>query len=202
MVDLTGGLSGGARFISLSAELCNHPRPFEHDHHAGRGERSSSEIVLLAEDSEGFARRLDVVEHADEADEGLSTLLPRLRSRGRAACCCERRPPRGPASAIIDHHVTAFAAYRQAVSRTHVMPSSTVQDKTTIFVALMDEGTNVWRSVAAERVSDGRYLIVGVCDTADETWQFSPGSIVRCEQREFPGGEWRLAAVELVVPAG
>ena len=35
--------------------------------------------------SEGLARRIDVVEHADEADEGLSTLLRRLRSRGRAA---------------------------------------------------------------------------------------------------------------------
>jgi hypothetical protein len=34
-----------------------------------------TEIVLLAEGSEGFARRPDVVEHADEADEGLSTLL-------------------------------------------------------------------------------------------------------------------------------
>jgi len=43
------------------------------------------EIALLAEGCEGFARRLDVVEHADEADEGLSVLLRRLRSRGRAA---------------------------------------------------------------------------------------------------------------------
>jgi hypothetical protein len=43
------------------------------------------EIVLLAEGCEGFARRLDVVEPADDADEGLSALLRRLRSRGRAA---------------------------------------------------------------------------------------------------------------------
>ena len=43
------------------------------------------EILLFAKGSEGFARRLDVVEHADEADEGRSTLLRRLRSRGRAA---------------------------------------------------------------------------------------------------------------------
>ena len=46
---------------------------------------TAREIALLAEGCEGFARRLDVVEHADEADEGLSTLLRRLRSRGRAA---------------------------------------------------------------------------------------------------------------------
>jgi hypothetical protein len=59
--------------------------------------RSSTTIGLAAKEvlvrefasttsySEGFARRLDVVEHADEADEGRSVLLRRLRSRGRAA---------------------------------------------------------------------------------------------------------------------
>jgi hypothetical protein len=40
---------------------------------------------LLAEHSEGFARRLDVVEHAVAADKGLSTLGRRSTSRGRAA---------------------------------------------------------------------------------------------------------------------
>ena len=43
------------------------------------------EMAFLAEGSEAFARRLDVVEHADEADEGRSALLRRLSSRGRAA---------------------------------------------------------------------------------------------------------------------
>jgi hypothetical protein len=36
-----------------------------------------TEVVLLTDGSEGFARRPDVVEHADEADEGRSTLLRR-----------------------------------------------------------------------------------------------------------------------------
>ena len=65
--------------------MSNHARSFDHSHQLGFGERGDSEAVLLAEGSEGFARRLDVVEHADEADEGLSALLRRLRSRGRAA---------------------------------------------------------------------------------------------------------------------
>jgi hypothetical protein len=59
--------------------------------------RSSTTIGFAAEEvqlqefvsatgySEGIARRLDVVEHADEADEGRSALLRRLPSRGRAA---------------------------------------------------------------------------------------------------------------------
>jgi hypothetical protein len=85
LVDPTGELSGSAGLISWSVEFCNHARPFGQDHQLGRSERGGAEVALLAEGSEGFARRLDVVEHADEADEGLSTLLRRLRSRGRAA---------------------------------------------------------------------------------------------------------------------
>jgi hypothetical protein len=80
------------------------------------------------------------------------------------------------------------------------MPSAS--NRTTIFVALMDEGTDVWRPVEAERISDDRYLLVGVCDTEDEVWQFSPGSVVRCEVHKFAGGESGLAAVELVASAG
>jgi hypothetical protein len=78
------------------------------------------------------------------------------------------------------------------------MAAFTVSNRTTIFVALVDEGTEAWRPVAAERLSEDKYLIVGVCDTDDEVWQFSPGSVVRCELREFACGEFALAAVELV----
>jgi len=86
-IDLAGWLPGSATFIAWSVEVSNHARSFEHVHQLGCSERGGAGVALLAEGSEGFARRLDVVEHADEADEGLSTLLPRLRSRGRAACC-------------------------------------------------------------------------------------------------------------------
>ena len=69
-IDLTGWLPGSATCIAWSAEVSNHARSFDHGHQLGFGERGGSEAVLLAEGSEGFARRLDVVEHADEADEG------------------------------------------------------------------------------------------------------------------------------------
>jgi len=62
------------------------------------------EIVLPAEGSEGFAGRLDVVEHADEADEGLSTLLRRLRSRSRAAF--EVNEGRRAAPAVLSSSIT------------------------------------------------------------------------------------------------
>ena len=82
------------------------------------------------------------------------------------------------------------------------MSSFATRDKVTIFVALMDEGTEVWRPVTAERIFDDRYLLVGICDTDVETWQFPPGSMVRCERRRFAGGEWALVAVELVPGGG
>ena len=82
------------------------------------------------------------------------------------------------------------------------MATATVSNRTTIYVALLDEGTPVWRPVAADRIADDRYLIVGVCDTDDETWQFSPGSVVRCEMHEFADGRRCLTAMELIVPAG
>ncbi len=58
------------------------------------------------------------VQHAVAADEGLSTLGRCPTSRGRAAHLMIGRPPRGPGSATIDHHLTAFAAERQGVRRT------------------------------------------------------------------------------------
>ena len=54
-------------------------------------------------------------QHAVAADKGLSTLGRCSTSRGRAALQMIRRPPRGPGSATIDHHVTALAAERQGV---------------------------------------------------------------------------------------
>jgi hypothetical protein len=44
----------------------------------------------------------------------------------------------------------------------------------TIFIALLDEGVDVWRPVQARPLDGGLYRIVGVdADAAgDETWQF------------------------------
>jgi hypothetical protein len=84
--------------------VCNDAGPFEHDQQLDRSKRGGSEIVLLAECSEGFARRPDVVEHADEADEGRSTLLRQLRSRGRAAF--EVNEGRRAAPAVLSSSIT------------------------------------------------------------------------------------------------
>src|SRR5262245_33554283 len=54
-----------------------------------------------------------------------------------------------------------------------------VLDPVTVFVSLLDEGTDVWRPVQARPLGGNLYRIIGVdADLADETWQFSPGAIV------------------------
>ena len=71
-------------------------------------------------------------------------------------------------------------------------------DPVTIFVALLDEGTDVWRPVQARPLGGDLYRIIGVdADVSDETWQFSPGAIVRCEPKPFRDGEVSMTAVEL-----
>jgi hypothetical protein len=49
-----------------------------------------------------------------------------------------------------------------------------------IYVALLDEGVDVWRPVEAEHLHDDVYLIVSQSyDREIERWQFEPGDCVR-----------------------
>ena len=51
-----------------------------------------------------------------------------------------------------------------------------------IFVALLDEGVDVWRPVEAQHLHDNLYLIADQpYDRTIETWQFEPGTEVVCE---------------------
>ena len=73
----------------------------------------------------------------------------------------------------------------------------------TIFVALLDEGVDVWRPVQARPLGSGLFRIVGVeADVSDERWQFSAGAVVRCEERRFGDGTTGVAAVDQVEGAG
>jgi hypothetical protein len=74
---------------------------------------------------------------------------------------------------------------------------NTATAETTIFVTLLDEGTSVWRPVAATDLGGHTYRIEGVVPT-DETWQFLPGQLVKCEYKTFSGGESCLVAVREV----
>jgi hypothetical protein len=67
----------------------------------------------------------------------------------------------------------------------------------TIFVRLLDEGTDVMRPVQAAKVVSGNFRLIEPTDYDPEyeTWEFTPDSIVRCEVRRIDD-EMILVAVE------
>jgi hypothetical protein len=66
----------------------------------------------------------------------------------------------------------------------------------TIYVALLAEATPVWRPVSSIPLGSDLYEIVGPIPE-DEVWEFQPGDIVRCQDRNFADGESGLTAIEL-----
>ena len=59
----------------------------------------------------------------------------------------------------------------------------------TIFVALLNERVDVWRPVEAQRVSANLFRLAATEPPPDESWEFPPGAIVRCEWRALSDGE-------------
>ncbi len=57
----------------------------------------------------------------------------------------------------------------------------------TIYMPLLDEGTNVWRPVTAECLGQGTYRIIGP-QPHDEKWAFAPGTVVAGKPRRFANG--------------
>jgi hypothetical protein len=66
----------------------------------------------------------------------------------------------------------------------------------TVYVYLLDEGTDVWRPVAAEPLGLDLYRLEGTVP-ADESWQFQPGAVVRCQERRFAEGPRLVAVAQL-----
>jgi len=72
-----------------------------------------------------------------------------------------------------------------------------------IFVALVGEGTSVWRAVHAIEVQPGVYEISrDALPAADELWEFQPGERIHGERRTFSDGSTGLVAVKRATPAG
>jgi hypothetical protein len=58
-----------------------------------------------------------------------------------------------------------------------------------IYVALLDEGVDVWRPVQAEHLSGNTYRILSQpYDRSVESWQFEPGDVVLCGMVESSEG--------------
>ncbi len=66
------------------------------------------------------------------------------------------------------------------------MASST--SAATVFVRLLDEGTDVWRPVTARRLGENTYRITEEAVPEDEAWSFQPGDVVVVEPRSGEDG--------------
>jgi hypothetical protein len=76
-----------------------------------------------------------------------------------------------------------------------MIASFDMADTVTIYMPLLDEGTEVWRPVEAIREGDD-YLVLGPMPS-EETWMFAPGIVVRCEFHVFSDGARDLAGVDI-----
>lgn len=66
----------------------------------------------------------------------------------------------------------------------------------TIYVRLLAEGTDVWRPVQAECVSENIYRISSAnANSEDETWEFNTGELVICVEKVFDETQRSLVAV-------
>ena len=66
---------------------------------------------------------------------------------------------------------------------------------TLIYVALLDEGVDVWRPVPARDLGDGTFEVLGVVPDG-ESWEFPPGTRVKCRESRFEDGVVGLRAIE------
>jgi hypothetical protein len=67
--------------------------------------------------------------------------------------------------------------------------------ETEIYVALVGEGLNLMRTVKAEHVGRDFYKIVEEMPEG-ETWEFTPGQVVRCKKRNLSTGKGWVAVEE------
>jgi hypothetical protein len=67
-----------------------------------------------------------------------------------------------------------------------------------VYVALLDEGLDVWRPTEAKKLGNGSYELLPTPDYDPEVekWEFPPGSRVMCERRKLSNGNV-LTAVRL-----
>jgi hypothetical protein len=66
----------------------------------------------------------------------------------------------------------------------------------TIYVYLLNERTDVWRPVQAERISDSIFKIPDTAAIPEyEEWMFKPGDTVRCQSKDLSEGAC-LVAIE------
>ncbi len=66
---------------------------------------------------------------------------------------------------------------------------------TTIYIRLLDEGTEIFRPTEAEVLEGDNFKLLpkSDCDTEDEHWEFMPGTVVRGATQKLEGEDVLLA---------
>ena len=64
-----------------------------------------------------------------------------------------------------------------------------------IYIRLLDEGTEVFRPTTGEALGGSVFKISATddYDPRDETWEFPPGTIVKCRKRVIDNEEFLIA---------
>lgn len=92
-----------------------------------------------------------------------------------------------------------MAGIGQEISRrVAVAADQSMADTQTIYVALLNERTDVWRPVSADRLNDGAFRVLGPIPD-DEEWEFPPGAVVTCERHTFRDGSQKMVAVAVAL---
>jgi hypothetical protein len=86
-----------------------------------------------------------------------------------------------------------FAAPVSAPTPAPIPPAAGKQVE--IYVALIGEGLNLMRTVKAEHVGRDFYKIIEAMPEG-ETWEFTPGQVVRCKKRNLSTGKGLVAVEE------
>jgi hypothetical protein len=67
--------------------------------------------------------------------------------------------------------------------------------RSVVYVALLDEGADVWRPADAEMLGPALFHLAGEVPQG-EVWQFQPGEVVYCQKRTFADGAQVWVAVQ------
>jgi hypothetical protein len=67
---------------------------------------------------------------------------------------------------------------------------------TTVYMPLLNEGTDVWRPVEAMKIGELGYMVTQNAPP-DEEWAFEPGHILQCEERQSSDGPHLVAVAKL-----
>lgn len=72
-----------------------------------------------------------------------------------------------------------------------------MRESETIYIYLLDEGTDSWRPVEAVRIDKNVYRITSP-HIEGESWQFQSGDVVRCREKLSSESDPFLEAYELL----